>query len=124
MISVAEKVFHRWKTFQNRIKFMKEKFIQTIVERLERDADALAADFRADKNVATHFTAIDDLLPDEWARQIHAAFPPMTEMRLLDSFREKKFTSKSLDKFDPIISDITFAFQDKRVIDAVSRITV
>jgi Rps23 Pro-64 3,4-dihydroxylase Tpa1-like proline 4-hydroxylase len=102
---------------------MKEEIIQTIVKRLEKDADVLRADFHAGKNVTTHFTAIDNLLPEEMAQKIYAAFPPTEEMRLLDSFREKKFTSKSLDKFDALISDITFAFQDKRVIQAVSRIT-
>ena len=44
-------------------------------------------------------------------------------MRLLDSFRERKFTSKSLDRFDPLIADLTFAFQDDRVITKVSEIT-
>lgn len=102
---------------------MKEEIIKTIVERLEKDSDALCADFQAEKNVTTHFTAIDNLLPEDLARKIYAAFPPIEEMRLLDSFREKKYTSKSLDKFDALISDITFAFQDKRIIDAVSLIT-
>lgn len=102
---------------------MNEEIIQTIVERLEREGEALRADFLADKNVTTHFTAIDNLLPEDLARRIYAAFPPVEEMRFLDSFREKKFTSKSLDKFDSLISDITFAFQDRRVIDAVSGIT-
>ncbi|MDQ6786878.1 MAG: 2OG-Fe(II) oxygenase [Acidobacteriota bacterium] len=102
---------------------MKDEIVKIIVERLEKDAGVLRADFLADKNVTTHFTAIDNLLPEDLARRIYAAFPPVEEMRLLDSFREKKFTSKSLDKFDSLISDITFAFQDKKVIEAVSRIT-
>jgi Rps23 Pro-64 3,4-dihydroxylase Tpa1-like proline 4-hydroxylase len=41
----------------------------------------------------------------------------------LDSFREKKYTSKSLDKFDPLIADITFAFQDPAVINKVAELT-
>jgi Rps23 Pro-64 3,4-dihydroxylase Tpa1-like proline 4-hydroxylase len=44
-------------------------------------------------------------------------------MRLMDSFREKKFTSKNFGQFDPIMRHITFAVQDKRVVDVVSRIT-
>jgi Rps23 Pro-64 3,4-dihydroxylase Tpa1-like proline 4-hydroxylase len=102
---------------------MKEELIQIIVERLTRDEEKLRADFNADKGVKTKFTAIDDLFPESVARQIYEAYPPLTEMRLLDSFREKKYTSKSLDKFNPLIMDATFAFQDKRVIDIVARIT-
>jgi len=41
----------------------------------------------------------------------------------MDSFRERKYTSKSLDRFDPLIGDITFALQDERVIARVSDLT-
>jgi Rps23 Pro-64 3,4-dihydroxylase Tpa1-like proline 4-hydroxylase len=102
---------------------MKEQLVQIILERLARDEEKLRADFNADKGIRTKFTAIDDLFPADLARRIYEAFPPLAEMRLFDSFREKKYTSKSLDKFDPLIADATFAFQDERVIDVVSRIT-
>lgn len=102
---------------------MREQLIDLILERLKRDADAIKADFAADKGVTARHAAIDNLLPDEVAERIAAAFPPCDEMRLLDSFRERKFTSKSLDKFDPLIADITFAFQDKRIVNKVAELT-
>ncbi|HQU86345.1 MAG TPA: 2OG-Fe(II) oxygenase [Pyrinomonadaceae bacterium] len=102
---------------------MKEELIRLILERLERDAEKIRADFAKDKGLPTRFTAIDELLPEEIARKIYAAFPNPDEMRLLDSFREKKFTSKSLEKFEPLVSDITFAFQDERVIQKVAELT-
>ena len=102
---------------------MRQQLVDLILGRLERDADAIKADFSANKGIPTHFCAVDGLLPDELARRISAAFPPTDEMRFLDSFREKKYTSKSLDKFDPIIEDITFAFQAPRVIEKVAELT-
>jgi len=102
---------------------MREQLVNLILERLDRDADKIKADFAADKGVTARHAAIDDLLPDEIAAKITAAFPPSGTMRLLDSFRERKFTSKSLDAFDPLIADITFAFQDKRVIKKVAELT-
>lgn len=102
---------------------MREQLIKLIVERLERDAATIKADFAANKSVTAQHAAIDDLLPDEIAAKIAAAFPPSVEMRFLDSFRERKFTSKQLDKFDPLIADITFAFQDDRVINKVAELT-
>ena len=102
---------------------MREKLVKLIVERLDRDADSIRTDFASEKDVKTKFCAIDGLLPEDIARRISEAFPPSREMRLLDSFREKKFTSKSLDKFDPLIADITFAFQDERVIKKVAEQT-
>ncbi|MEO6466065.1 MAG: 2OG-Fe(II) oxygenase [Pyrinomonadaceae bacterium] len=102
---------------------MKEAYVQMILERLSRQSEAIKADFETPKGVATRFAAIDDLLPLAEAERIAAAFPDSNEMRLLDSFREKKFTSKALDEFDQIIADITFAFQDQRVIAKVAELT-
>jgi len=102
---------------------MRERLIELIIGRLKADKDKIAANFAAEKGVSTRFTSIDDLLPAEIASKFANAFPPLGSMRLLDSFREKKYTSKSLDSFDPLISDITFAFQDERVVELVAEIT-
>ncbi|HVF30912.1 MAG TPA: 2OG-Fe(II) oxygenase [Pyrinomonadaceae bacterium] len=102
---------------------MREELVNLILERLDRDPEAIKADFHADKGITTRFTAIDDLLPLGIAQKIAETFPPVGNMRLLDSFREKKYTSKSLEKFDPLIEDITFALQDQRVIEKVSELT-
>lgn len=102
---------------------MKEQLVNSILGRLGREKEAIAADFASDRGISTRFCAIDNLLPEDIALRIADAFPSQDAMRLLDSFREKKYTSKSLEKFDPLISDITFAFQDSRVIEAVADIT-
>jgi Rps23 Pro-64 3,4-dihydroxylase Tpa1-like proline 4-hydroxylase len=102
---------------------MREKLVQLILERLDRDAEKIREDFKREKQVKTNFTAIDGLLPVDIAQSISDAFPPAEKMRLLDSFREKKYTSKSLDEFDPLIADITFAFQDKRITEKVAELT-
>ncbi len=102
---------------------MREKLVKLILERLDRDADAIKADFHADKGIKTHFTAIDNLFPEDVAREIFGAFPPFDKMRLLDSFREKKYTSKDFDSFNPMMKDATFAFQDERVVNRVAELT-
>lgn len=102
---------------------MREQLVELILKRLEADKEAIAADFAAEKGVQTKFAAIDGLLPKDIASKFADAFPPVGEMRLLDSFREKKYTSKSLERFDPLIADITFAFQDEHVVQLVAEIT-
>ena len=102
---------------------MRDQLVNLILDRLARDAKKIADDFAAEKGIATHFCAIDDLLPSDLAHKIAQAFPDGRDMRLMKSFREHKYTSKSLDKYDPLIADITFAFQDKRVIDKVAELT-
>ncbi|MBS1794209.1 MAG: 2OG-Fe(II) oxygenase [Acidobacteria bacterium] len=102
---------------------MKEELVRLILERLEKDGAAISADFHSDKGIRTRYTAIDDFFPDDVARRIHAAFPPFNKMRLLDSFRERKYTSKDFDEFDPLMKDATFAFQDERVVHRVAELT-
>lgn len=102
---------------------MRGELVKLILEKLDRNADAIRADFTSDKNVTAKFAAVDDLLPSDIAGRIAAAFPPPSQMRLIDSFRERKFNSKSLDEFDPMIADITFAFQDERVIEKIAGLT-
>jgi Rps23 Pro-64 3,4-dihydroxylase Tpa1-like proline 4-hydroxylase len=41
----------------------------------------------------------------------------------LQSFREKKYTTKNFDQFESLLSDITFAFQDSQVIKIIEQIT-
>ncbi|NOT48292.1 MAG: 2OG-Fe(II) oxygenase [Acidobacteria bacterium] len=102
---------------------MREKLVNLILERLDRDKESISAEFNNSRGIKTKFCPIDDLLPDDIAQRIAQTFPPSDKMRLLDSFREKKYTSKSLDQFDPLIADITFAFQDNRIIQKVAEIT-
>lgn len=102
---------------------MREQLVNFILDRLEHDSATVAADFAADHGIAPKFAAIDDLLPAELAKRIAAAFPAPAEMRLMNNFRERKHTTKDLKRFDPIIEDITFAFQDERVINKVAEIT-
>lgn len=102
---------------------MKEELIKLILARLEKEAEQIKADFHADKGIKTRFTAIDDFFPEELARKIYEAFPSPEKMRLLDSFREKKYTSKDFDEFDPLMKDATFAFQDERVLRKVAELT-
>lgn len=101
----------------------REELVTMILERLEGGRDAIADEFASDRGIATHFAAIDDLLPARIAAEIARVFPEPKQMRLMDSFREKKHTSKDLSRFDPLIADITFAFQDPRVVTSVAGLT-
>ena len=102
---------------------MREELVKLILERLEKEAAPISADFHAPKGVKTNYTAIDDFFPEDVARKIYEAFPPPEKMRLLDSFREKKYTSKDFGEFDPLMKDATFAFQDERVVRKVAELT-
>jgi Rps23 Pro-64 3,4-dihydroxylase Tpa1-like proline 4-hydroxylase len=94
-----------------------------IVARLNREHDRLRSAFERSGIGRTRFAVIDDVLPVDIATSIWRAFPAVDKMRLLSSFREHKYTSKSLDTMDPLIHDALFAFQTSEVIAEVARIT-
>lgn len=103
---------------------MKEMLVQLICDRLRQDADRIRVQFQESKHeVGVRYAVLDDLLPEDLAHQIYKAFPSGSAMRLMSSFRERKYTSKSFEKFDPLMADITFAIQNPRVVSIVEEIT-
>ena len=99
-------------------------FVSLILSRLESSVDSLSRQFASSSSeVGVRYFALDELLPMAFALKISSVFPATQSMRLMSSFREKKFTSKNFEKFDPILRDITFALQDPRVISIIERIT-
>lgn len=106
------------------VNIRQQRLSSLIVEALESKKGQLASDFSTSANqVGVRYVAIDNLLPQEIADQIGKCFPSVENMRLMKSFREKKYTSKSFDDFDSLLRDITFAFQDRRVVEIISEIT-
>lgn len=93
-----------------------------IVDRLEETKEATKAQFQGSKNQIGYFF-IDDLLPVELADQIHQAFPDNKDMVLKKSIREYKHVAAQMDKYNPILEEAIYAFQDPRVVQKVHEIT-
>ena len=96
-----------------------------IAARLATMGEVLKEQFTRDAGfeINVRYFCLDNCLPERRASQIADAFPEPARMRRISTFRERKYTSKSLDKFDPLLKEITFAFQDPAVTDVVERIT-
>lgn len=102
---------------------MREQFIKLILEKLSLEENRIREDFRANTDLKTRFSVIDDLLPESIARKIFISFPAFKEMNFTDNLREKKYASKDLNEYNPIIADITLAFHDERIIKKIEEIT-
>lgn len=100
-----------------------ESLAALIATRLQQDPAALR-DAWEQKTQHPRAFILDDLLPTDIAMMILQAFPDNGPLwRRLDTFRERKKTFAKLDKLEPVIADITDAFHDPAVIDAVAGIT-
>lgn len=97
----------------------KDQLVRIIVDRLVRDRDELAALWQQPQGTHTRHLWVDDLLPDEIAHSIRAAFPPHAEGFFdRDTFREKKKTLTDLSGLPPILEAVTYALQAPDVIAA------
>lgn len=101
-----------------------QQIAEHITERLERDRESIVTQWTNPEGSHTRHFSIDDLLPEDVARSIYAAFPRNAE-GFFDraSFREKKKTLTDLSSCAPILSAITYALQEPVMIDKVASIT-
>jgi Rps23 Pro-64 3,4-dihydroxylase Tpa1-like proline 4-hydroxylase len=92
-----------------------------IAERLERDHDVLRSAWAVSGPV--QHAIIDALLPDVIVAEIAAAFPRYEAMGGYNSLKERKHVGVDMDAYPAILKEITFAFQDARVLRATEAIT-
>jgi Rps23 Pro-64 3,4-dihydroxylase Tpa1-like proline 4-hydroxylase len=97
------------------------QYADHIVAGLEREKARLTEEFRQPSRLQS--AAIDDVLPEEWVRQIFAAFPKPSEMMERKSLREHKLVAAQMDHYHPLLEEIVYAFQDPRIVALSTEIT-
>ncbi len=65
---------------------------------------------------------IDDLLPIEIVSKIQEVFPKSNEMLHKKTLREDKFIAAQMNKYNPILEEIIYAFQDKFIVNLIGEI--
>ena len=92
-----------------------------IFEKLNTQKEFLKTQFRNyDSTIGYLF--VDDLLPEEIAMQITVAFPETNQMVLKKNLREDKYIAAQMNLYNPMLEEIIYAFQDKRVVEVVGEI--
>jgi Rps23 Pro-64 3,4-dihydroxylase Tpa1-like proline 4-hydroxylase len=66
---------------------------------------------------------VDDLLPEEIATAIHRSFPDTATMLRRHGLRESKYFAAQLNRYDPVIEEVVFSFQDPGVIGLLADIS-
>ena len=100
-----------------------EKLTVLIFEKIKASADSIRKQWKHPQGTKTRHFIIDDMPGPILCNEIYNAYPKDGNGFFNRStFREKKSTSADLSKYDKLLSDITYAFQDKRVVDLISKI--
>jgi Rps23 Pro-64 3,4-dihydroxylase Tpa1-like proline 4-hydroxylase len=92
-----------------------------IAERLTRDEEPLRAFWKSATPVR-HFV-VDDLLDADEVAALARKMPPPSALTLKSSLRERKRVGVDVAHYDPSVGAHLFAFQDPRVVEAVTHIT-
>ena len=101
----------------------KEYFVEYILTTLNERENEIKAQWSNPLGTKVRHFTLDGLLREKDCLEIFNAFPIDAEGFLkLKSFREKKKTTVELEKYHPILTDITYAFQDERLVDRLSNI--
>ncbi len=100
-----------------------EYFVNTILQRLNETSKEIIMQWKSPIDTSTRHFLLDNLLPQADVDEIYAAFPRNGGGFFdRDSFREKKRTSTDLSNYSPVLSDITYAIQDPRVVTKISNL--
>ena len=101
-----------------------ESLSNHLLGRLKMTKDSIRDQWNSPQGTGTRHFVVDALLPLEVCQGIHDAFPKNGEGFVSRaSFRERNRTTANLSRYDAILSDITYAFQDQRVVEEIAGMT-
>ena len=99
----------------------KDQFVDFLLEKLAECVVNIKYQWNNPSGTNTRHFYIDNLLNEKICRSIYNSFPKDGQgFFSRETFREKKRTSANLKDYNPILADITYAFQDKRVVDLIA----
>ncbi|MDA7587416.1 2OG-Fe(II) oxygenase [Alphaproteobacteria bacterium] len=100
-----------------------EYFVNKILQRLEDESEGILAQWERPEGTSTRHFFLDKFLPKSDVDEIYAAFPRNGKGFFdRESFREKKRESADLSNFNAVLSDITYAIQDPRVVTQIAEL--
>ena len=101
--------------------FSRKEIATLIAENLSINKKVLQKQFlESKKNIG--FFYLDALLPENLALEISEKFPKLSEAEKRKNFRENKYIAYQMDKYNVLLEEVIYAFQDKRVVALISEI--
>lgn len=102
-------------------KNLRTYYAEQIFNKLLDYKEDLRQEFSITNRINTCY--LDDILNETDVLEIYHAFPDKQNLLQLKDLREHKYVGIQLDKYNPILEEIIYAFQDSRVVDLISQIT-
>ncbi|HEY9798249.1 MAG TPA: 2OG-Fe(II) oxygenase, partial [Leptolyngbyaceae cyanobacterium] len=99
----------------------RHEYADKIFQNISSCKASLKKDFFSEDKI--HTFIVDDLLSEAEAQEIYNAFPTKEEMVPATSLRGHKYVAAQMDLYNPILEEIIYAFQDRRILSLIGEIT-
>ncbi len=99
----------------------KQAISDIIYKHIFANKQTLNEQFCLSENTIGYFY-IDNVLPEQLALECAKVFPKPEEMKLLKSIKEYKHISAQMDKHHQLLEDVTYAFQNKKIVKLIGEI--
>jgi len=106
---------------QSRIVMTRKDYTDIILQKIHEKSASIKEQYHSSKAKIGYFF-VDDLLPDDLAKDLYAVFPKADEMILKKSIREDKYIGVQMNKYNPVLEEIIYAFQDERIVNLICEI--
>lgn len=94
---------------------------QLIYNRILDNKEQLKLQFENTKDSIGYFF-IDELLPEELTNKLYANFPKVEDSKKRKNLREYKYVAFQMNKYNSILEETLYAFQDKKVVSLIGEI--
>ena len=98
----------------------REQIASLIVDRLDSKSNDIYSLIHKTNSDVGYFY-IDDLLPSDFALKIFKSFPSTKELVAKKSIRERKYVGAQMNRYNALIEESIYAFQDKRIVDFIAK---
>lgn len=99
----------------------RQEYADKIFQKISSCKASLQGNFFSEDKINSFI--VDDLLSEAEAQEIYNAFPKKEEMVPATSLRGHKYVAAQMDLYNPILEEIIYAFQDRRILSLISEIT-
>lgn len=103
------------------MKYNRKQIALLILKNLIKNKVSLKKQF-LENSSSIGFFYVDNLLPEEIALEIHQSFPSLEETVKRKNLKELKYTAFQMDKYDTLLEEITYAFQDPEIVALITEI--
>ena len=101
-----------------------KSFLDIIKTKILNEKENIIEQWENPQGTSTKHFIVDNLIPETKAYEVYNAFPRDGKgFFSRETFRESKRNSADLSSLDPILTNITFAFQDPAMVNMISEIT-